>query len=141
MSKFADPRWPQGTSGPRALVECEDPMIQDGLTRVLHEHGYTVAVCGGPQARATRTCPLVADGACQLLDGANVVLHLLDAAEPANWTILSSIREHVPETAVVVEVGPTDGNPFDDVLAGCEQVGYPVGRQALIDAVDRATGR
>lgn len=141
MSKTVSPRWPDGTTGRRALIECEDPTIQDGLTRVLHEHGYTVAVCGGPTARTARTCPLVVDGSCQLLEGANVVLHLLDAAEPANRAILASIRDRVPETPVVVEVGPTDENVLDDAVVGCEQVGYPVGRQALIDAVDRATGR
>jgi len=140
MSNMADPRWPHGTSGPRALVECEHPAIQDGLTRVLREHGYTVAVCGGPQARTARTCPLVVDGACGLVDGADVVVHALDAAEPANWTIVSSIRAHVPETPVVVEVGRTDVARSADVV-GCEQVRYPIGRQALIDAVDRATRR
>lgn len=142
MSNTADLRWPHGTSGPRALVECENPAIQDGLTRVLREHGYTVAVCEGPQARAARTCSLVVDGACGLVDGADVVVHALDATESAHQTILSSIREHVPETPVVVEVGPTDVDAQSaDVVAGCEQVRYPIDRQALIDAVDRATRR
>jgi hypothetical protein len=141
MAKTTNPRWPQDASGPRALVECEDATIQDGLTRVLRENGYAVAVCGGPEARASRGCPLVDEGACGLVEGADVVVHALDPNDAASCAILSSIRERAPETPIVVEVGPGAAGRPDDVVDGCAQVAYPMTGQALLDAVDRAVRR
>lgn len=140
MSTITHPRWPRDTGGPRALVECEDPVIQDGLVRVLHEEGYVVAACGGPRARASHACPLVSEGTCGLVEGADVVVHALDGSDPANRAILASIREQAPETPVVIEVGPR-ANASTELAAGCEPVGYPMTRQALLDAVERAITR
>ena len=78
MSTTTNPRWPEDVNGPRALVECEDAAIQDGLMRVLREHGYAVAACAGPQSRSSGVCPLVDEGACGLVAGADVVLDCSD---------------------------------------------------------------
>ncbi len=107
--------------------------------RVLREHGYAVAACAGPQSRSSGVCPLVDEGACGLVAGADVVVHALDVADAGNRAILSSIRERVPETPVVVEVGPDPEGPGRTEVSGVERVGYPMTRQALLDAVDRAT--
>jgi len=133
------PRWPENADGPRALVECEDAVVQDGLARVLRESGYAVATCGGPQTRASHTCPLVTEGHCGLVEDADVVVHALDAADADDRTILYAIRERVPETPVVVEVPLSATGRDDALLAGYETVRYPVTRQALLDALEAAT--
>lgn len=140
MAENPIPRWPEGTGGPRALVECEDPAIQDGLTRVLAERGYQVASCSGPQARAAHECPLVEHGECGLVHDADVVVHALDASDPGNRAILSSIREWSPDVPVIVEVSAHTSHPTE-VAEGCEPVAYPMTGASVVDAVQRVTHR
>jgi hypothetical protein len=141
MSVIGNPRWPHDPTGPRALVECEDPAVQDGLVRVLQEQGYAVAACAGPRARSSGACPLVERGACGLVFEADVVVHALDDADPAYREVLGAIRRRSPGTPVVVEVGPGVARSDDELLAACEQLRFPMTRQSLLDAVSRVTRR
>jgi hypothetical protein len=133
------PRWPDSAGSPRALVECQDAAVQDGLARALRESGYSVATCGGPETRASHTCPLVTEGRCGLVEDADVVVHALDSAAETHRTVLYAIRDRVPDTPVVVEVTAADRD--DARAAGYETVRYPVSRQALLDALVAATDR
>lgn len=139
MNTTSDPRWPRGTTGLRALVECDDPAVQDGLVRVLHEQGYAVATCAGPRSRGSSQCPLVVEGACGLVEGADVVVHALDASDPAHREVLAEVSRRAPGAAVVAEAPPSAAAATAD--AGCEWVRYPITRGGLVDALERAAHR
>jgi hypothetical protein len=135
------PRWPDDPGRPRVLVECDNASVQDGVIRALSESGYTVAACGGPETRASHVCPLVTDGRCGLVEDADIVVHMLDMTETDNRLVLYAIRKRVPETPIVIEASLPGAAHDGDVVAGCEQIRYPVTRQALLDAVANATTR
>lgn len=133
-----EPRWPRNRAGPRALVECDDPAVQDGLVRALREEGYDVAACAGPHARGSGVCPLVERGECGLVADADVVVHVLDGADERHRAVLAAVRDSA-NTPVVVEVTTAGGD--DVAFAGCQRVPYPITRTTLLAAVDRALGR
>jgi CheY-like chemotaxis protein len=138
MSKNVIPTWPGDTSGPRVLLECEDASIQDGAERALRELGYAVAVCGGPATRNAGRCPLVAEGRCGLVEDADVVVHALDPDRDEHCEVLSAIRQHRPDTPVVVEVSSVAGTQDPAALAARHHVRYPMTRESLLAAVEAA---
>jgi CheY-like chemotaxis protein len=141
MAMNVIPTWPGDTVGPRVLLECEDASIQDGAERALRENGYAVAVCNGPATRSSGLCTLVTDGRCGLIDDADVVVHALDPDRDEHCEVLSAIRQHRPDTPVVVEV--SNGADMRDpaLLAAMHHVRYPMTRESLLAAVQAATTR
>ena len=69
--------WPARSGKARVLIENPDRADLWAHAELLRKAGYDVAMCGGPadEAGQERTvCPLVAQGHCPLVDGADVVV-------------------------------------------------------------------
>jgi hypothetical protein len=123
------------------VVENADFGVGYAVERVLEEAGYEVAVCGGPDHLNRRACPLVFSESCDLVSGADLVVHSLNPDRPEHAEVLRALRAKHPETPVVVEVpGPTAAR-HEGLLDGCTVVPYPVTRESLIDAVAGALAK
>ena len=95
--------WPEGRSRPRVLVEDTDGGVLAACASVLSKEGFDVATCSGPQTMGRRECPLVANGTCALVAGADVVYTSLNWKDPKSIAVLDGLSEHYPSTPVVVE--------------------------------------
>ena len=141
----AQPEWDErpgeGGRAPRIVVENSDFGIGYAVERVLDEAGYEVAVCGGPDNLTKHECPLVFSGSCDLVSGADLIVHSLNPDRPEHAEVLRAIRAKHPDVPVVVEVpGPTIAR-HGGLLAGCDVVACPVTRQTLVDAVAGALAK
>src|SRR5947209_7793734 len=64
--------WPERRGGTRVLVENPHEDYRYEHAQVLRAAGYEVATCSGPTD--SHGCPLVENGRCSLVDGADVVV-------------------------------------------------------------------
>ena len=130
--------WSAPTGRPRVLIEDPDGAIRWASESFLVREGFDVAACGGPEVMGRHTCPLVADGHCQLSAGADVVYTSLAWHKPENREVLMALRARHPGTPVVVEIPYPEVERFRDVLEGCHLVHTPVGRAAMVAAIRTA---
>lgn len=100
------------------LVECDEPVLHDGIARVLQEAGYDVVSCAGPSSRGSQTCPLVTDGRCTLVERADLVVHALDQAEPAHRDVLAALLAGCARADVVVEANALPGDDTAAIAPG-----------------------
>ena len=98
------PGWPSPeVDAPRVLVEASGARWAG--ERALRDHGAQVAVCGGPTTRVPGDpCPLLVGRRCPLVDGADVILHLLPASEPAHRCVAAAL----PAEGPMVFIAPRD---------------------------------
>lgn len=59
----------------RVVIEHENPRVRERQAAVLETAGFDVTTCPGPSGLASGTCPLVADGHCDLVRDADVVVN------------------------------------------------------------------
>lgn len=106
----------------RVLIECE-PESSAAIAAAIELQGYSVRTCEGPRHRG---CDLLADGACALVDRADVVVNLLD--ETLNG---ARIRDAVAATrrppALVAELTPAETR-----RAKSKTTGVPAGTTSRI---------
>jgi hypothetical protein len=140
------------------LIENPDGADLWAHAEVLREAGYDVAMCVGPTAetehvpwfrrrhlywadpqpteRQKRTlCPLVSEGHCPLVEGADVVVsttRLTDSRE-----ILGTLSAR-SSPALVVEGTSSDLELDSDVIGDSVEIKLPVFPQQLVEAVERA---
>jgi hypothetical protein len=119
------------TAARNVLLECDDPMLHDGITRVLQEAGCDVVSCAGPASRSSRTCPLVTDGRCTVVERADLVVHALDQTDAAHRDVLTTLLARNPQTDVVVEA--------DTLQAGDAQAPTPDARVRTVPTFTRGT--
>ncbi len=90
------PSWPGDRSGdapherPRLLVES-DRARWGGAEEAIRQ-GFDVMTCRGPGSRRSGSrdgCPLLRGESCPLVDGADVVIQVLDPADPSSAELLS----------------------------------------------------
>jgi hypothetical protein len=148
--------WPEQSGKPRVLIENPERADLWAHADLLRKAGYDVAMCGGPIAetehvswfrrlvrvdpeppeRRERTvCPLVADGHCPLVEGADVVVsttQLTDSRE-----ILATLSARKP-SALVVEGTSSDLERDRDVIGDAVELKLPVLPRQLVEAVERA---
>jgi hypothetical protein len=148
--------WPEQGGKPRVLIENPDRADLWAHADVLRKAGYDVAMCGGPTAGAERApwfrrllrpdpqpqehpertvCPLVTEGHCPLVDGADVVVSTTRLADGRE--ILAALSARTSPVLVV------EGTSFDlerdsDVTGGSVEIPLPVLPQQLVEAVERA---
>lgn len=84
--------------------------------RLLEGMGHRVEICHGPQGHG---CPLLEDGACELVDDAHGVVFKLDLDRDYHRRILDRYRTTVPEgTPIAVAVQPGQETAYADLLDG-----------------------
>jgi hypothetical protein len=94
------PPWPTAPDrGRRVLVEATGGRWSG--ERRLREAGFQVAVCSGPTSRSPGDpCPLLVGEPCALVDGADVVVHLLPSDEPAHRGVAAALPTDGPEVLI-----------------------------------------
>jgi len=103
---------------PRLLIEDDHPALEISDFAAFRDAGFDVAFCSGPPGG----CPLLRGADCEVLAGADVVLHGLDSG------MADAIRWWHPEVPVVVKGGT-------GIPAGCSVKGQVEAvRRALQDA-------
>jgi hypothetical protein len=130
--------WPEQSGRPRVLIENPDGADLWAHADVLREAGYDVAMCGGPSAETEQhertVCPLVTEGRCPLVEGADVVVsttRLTDGRE-----ILGRLSAR-SSPALVVEGTSSDLKRHSDVIGDSLEITLPVLPQQLVEAVER----
>ena len=128
--------WPEQSGKARVLIENPERADLWAHADLLRKEGYDVAMCGGPDAELEHTvCPLLAEGQCPLVDGADVVVsttQLTDSRE-----ILATLSART-SPALVVEGTSFDLERDRDVTGDAVQLKLPVLPRQLVDAVERA---
>lgn len=105
--------WDPGGQKPRVLLECPDSSSPSVVSDVIERHGFDVRVCEGPAERGG--CELIDHGTCALVSGADVVVNMLDAADPQAVEVLAAVTSERRPPGVVVEL--TDPRQrHDDVV-------------------------
>ena len=118
---------------PRLLVEDGRPAAGVSDFSLFRDAGFDVAFCGGPDGDPG-DCPLLRGRRCMLVDGADVVLHVLDPG----LGVATAIRNQRPELPVVVERPRERDGTAEPLPAGCVPLGYPCSVGGQIDALLRA---
>lgn len=130
--------WPPRTGRPRVLLEDPDGAILAVTESFLSREGFDVATCSGPEEMGRRSCPLVSQGRCELVEEADVVYTSLRWSYPESRDVLQALRARHPRTPVVVEMTQPQVERFRDLLQGCYLVWVPAGREATVAAIRRA---
>lgn len=118
---------------PRLLIEDGRPALAVSDFSLFRDAGFDVAFCGGP-GDDLKACPLLCRQSCALVDGADVVLHGLNAG----LGVAAAIRREHPELPVVFEQGRQEDGSADPVPVGCIPLRYPCSVRGQIDALLRA---
>jgi hypothetical protein len=148
--------WPEQSGKPRVLIENPDQADLWAHADVLREAGYDVAVCAGPTAEPERVpwfrrlfwadpepverpertlCPLLSEGHCPLVEGADVVVSTTSLTDSHEILATLSARS---SPGVVVE-GTTAGLERErDAIRDSVQLRFPVLPRQLVEAVERA---
>jgi hypothetical protein len=111
---------------PRLLIEDDHPALEISDFAAFRDAGFDVAFCSGPGV-APESCPLLGGANCDVLAGADVVLHGLEGGLVAN------IRWWHPELPVIAKGGTTAG--------GCSGVPACCSVKGQVDAVRRALSK
>jgi hypothetical protein len=122
----------------RVLVENADSGVGFAMQELLKNAAFDVQYCGGPDRLRGHRCPLVTEGRCSLVEGADVVVHSLNLDRPDHAAVLQGIRDLHPDTPVVVEVPTPVMEKHADLLDGFTIVPMPATRAALTNAVRHA---
>ncbi|HUY86325.1 MAG TPA: hypothetical protein VMU77_04370 [Acidimicrobiales bacterium] len=126
--------WHERTGRTRVLIE--DPDLAQGwaAANILGRAGYDVLNCPGPEWHIKTTCPLVTEGHCELVDGADIVLCALDLKNAQSNEIFENLRSNSANKPVVVPVAETPGVD----MSGCQVFRRPLTTQRLTAALDEA---
>lgn len=124
---------------PRVLLECPPEASPSMIATVVERHGYAVRTCDGP---AAGPCDLEHDGACGLVDGADVVVNMLGFGATGRQ-VLEQVADGRRPPALVAELTRPQAiaAAIDDPRLASGQVTVvetPVTREALLDAIDDA---
>jgi hypothetical protein len=124
----------------RVLVECPPAGSPSIMATALEREGYEVRTCEGP---SVRSCDLLTDGTCGLVDGADVVVNLL-GSDPTGREVLRAASAIRRPPAVVAEMTEAQAVALAVECGGCVDPGRvtvvqpPLTRQALVEAIDES---
>jgi hypothetical protein len=129
----------------RVLVECPPGSSPLLIAAAIERHGYAVRTCEGPDRR--HPCALVEQGACSLVDGADVVVNLLNGPDPDARLVLDHLSRQRRPPEVVTELT----QPEIDRLSATDEwtfrrdhveiLASPLTSEALLAAIDAAAAR
>lgn len=128
----------------RVLLECPKSSSPTLIADAIERHGYEVKICEGPDHR--HDCPLVTEGVCTLVNGADVVVNMLNGPDPEQREVLSSITAERRPPAVVAELTEPEIErrareedwPFDRDRV--RLLSSPLTVESLISAIEDAAG-
>jgi hypothetical protein len=130
--------WPEPSGNPRVLIENPDGADLWAHADVLREAGDDVAVCGGPTPAAEHqertVCPLVENGHCPLVEGADVVVTTVQLTDSREILAKLSARR----SPLVVEGTSSELERDSDVTGDSVELTLPVLPEQLVEAVERA---
>jgi CheY-like chemotaxis protein len=118
---------------PRVLVEDDEPALAISDFAMLREAGFDVAFCSGP-GRTPADCPLLRGQECDVLAGADAVLHGLDDG----LGVAAAIRKQQPDMPVVAKQRRGADGSLAAVPAGCIPLAYACSVKGQVDALRRA---
>lgn len=118
---------------PRVLVEDDHPALAISDFSLLQAAGFDVAYCSGP-GDIPSGGPLACGQHCDLLAGADAVLHGLDPG----LGIAATIRRRHPRIAVVVKQRRHADGSVEAVPEGCEPLRYECSVKGQINALRQA---
>ena len=129
----------------RVLLECEPGSFPPAIVPALEYHGYSVRTCEGPSHGG---CELLDNGACALVDGADVVVNLLHGTVdgPRIRDAVTAIRRPPAVVAGMTPaqlreaLGAKTGIPTVD-LDRITVLQSPVDTEKLITAIQEAVAR
>lgn len=104
--------WDQDDTKVRVLLECPATSSPSIIARVVERHGFAVRTCDGPGDRGG--CDLIDHGACALVSGADVVVNMLAAADPASFDVLDAVLSERRPPATLVELTPSRRDQAED---------------------------
>ena len=131
------PGWSARTA-PRVLVEVDDGAEAFARVRVLEAAGYQVSWCPGPDGHPARRCPLVTEGACPLVDAADVVVTALRLHDRSAREVLAALARARPELPVVVEAPASSAEQWAADIGDRAVVYAPTSSTELVAAVGEA---
>jgi len=102
----------------------------------LAAQGYDVLVCRGPHAG--HRCDLLAHGRCALAAQADVVYTRLDWDDGNSCRVLDALRQHHPDTPVVVELPHGAQWPPPHALDNRELVWSRSEQATVVTTIERA---
>jgi len=124
---------PRAGRRPRVLIEDDHPALAISDFTLFKQAGFDVAFCSGP-GEDPDACPLLRDGQCPLVAGADAVLHSLDPASG----VAAAIRRQRPDLPVVTVQRPREDGSLPPVPAGCTPLPSACSVRGQIEAVQRA---
>ena len=132
--------WGASGDGPRILIENPDRAELWAHEEVLRDAGYEVASCVGPARvgageSGRRTCPLLTDGECSLVSGADVVISTTSLGD--SRAILATLSARI-SPRLIVEGTKLELARNKDVTPDAIEVAQPVTPDALLAAVAKA---
>lgn len=133
----ARPAWSDGHERARVLIECASADSPEVVADVVGRQGVEVAVCTGPGDGVR--CPLLHDGACELVDGADVVVNLL--ASDDGHRIATSVMAQRRPAEMVYEVRLSETRRNGLPPGDAELIRTPVTQDGLLRAVSAALSR
>lgn len=113
---------------PRVLVENDSKALEISDFSLFQQAGFDVAFCSGP-GRAPGACPLLQGHKCDVLAGADVVLHGLDQG------IAQAIRRAHPDVAVVLEQPRNADGSEGTVPDGCRPLAFRCSVHGQVEAL------
>lgn len=137
MRKRVLTRWwrARGEAGhrPRVLVEDDQPALAISDFSAFSRAGFDMAFCSGPGTDPS-ACPLLRGQDCDLLAGADAVLHGLDPG----LGVCAAIRHRHPGTLVLAKQRYLPDGTAQPLPAGCVPLLFWCSVHGQIDALQRA---
>lgn len=142
----SQPRWDESdASRVRILLECPPESSPSVIASAIESHGYAVRTCKGP---SVAPCALIDQGACALVDGADVVVNLLGAT-PSEESVLPAVAGLRRCPAILAEprfqrAGAErrpGSEPAPESIDAVEVLRPPITRRALIEGIEAALRR
>ena len=129
--------WGPPSGKTRVLIENPEPSELWGYADALRSAGYEVATCGGPGEHegGPGACPLLAEGHCALIEGADVLVSTSEL--PEIRSILAALGSS-SSPRVVLETRPPGAGEYRGVARDAILVACPVTEEILCRTVAEA---
>jgi hypothetical protein len=128
--------WPF-SDRPRVLIEHPDPDAALELATAIRGAGCTVGICRGPDAAAdpATRCPLHRLEPCVAVEGADLVVTLLDLETEAGREVVRGLRTRYASTPMVIAATVAETLEHGDLFEGCTVVPVDAEPGQVVEAV------